>query len=331
MESFTIKYELDDLCDENRNNSTKPNDDDICNSSSTLKQKSSCICFKLARLFGDILSTSKNDDTKNESDKPHISASTTISNPQNELKRIFQEIKIIQKDQKVLQEKFNIFSKYCLPKQDENMQTKSDSFEQKLSKDMCQEDKRRPNPFSSTSNQNVQLNSFLTGAKKRKFLSAKSKALFLNQKLKSTAKKFKNNTEKENKPCSKIDSSHSSIVSSSFRSSSSSSSEKSYSSTNTIMSNNHNFFNKKDFADDTNSLITEKKSANESTDDKQDIIFEYSQASIDGSEQEYEIERSHSLDENKLKNFESMDNDLEEFCNSKEKSIYLFIYHKVPL
>ena len=184
MDSFSIKYEIDDLCEENNcSNGLENNQDEI-----QIKEKNNCICLRLAKLFSDLLKKEKS--TKNgrnlKSRDSSTSSCTSIraskaapisSNVNNreffqsEFEIINKELKLIREGQNELLDKYDLIfkrmsSKLFFPRKTYNSHTNyaqkqpAKRFASKSDLDDCNKKKI----YSSKQT--------LIGAKKRKFNNA---------------------------------------------------------------------------------------------------------------------------------------------------------------
>lgn len=170
MDSFTIKYEIDDLF-ANKND----------NLDSTEKsQKNSCICIRMARLFNDLLSNKENSTISNSSNSP----TTDTANSQQELKNIYKELKLVRKSQNDMLDKFNlIFTKLSPPicsSKNQNSNNRKSYFLGQNGDDRqvyANNGEKRPTLLLNNNNKIRTTNAddyrerenLLTGAKKRKF------------------------------------------------------------------------------------------------------------------------------------------------------------------
>ena len=203
MESFTIKYDIDDLIPKKQTNKTGNGENDVDdgesgidalnnnNKSNHKNLVNNCICLRMARMFTDLLSKPDQHDAQNSTD------------PQpNELKHIHKEIKTLRKYQFELNEKLNyIFAKLS------NSSTHH-AFKAPSSNPIAKKQSKPANTISPNSIHKATSSStsgLLTGAKKRKFNSSKTSA-YPNE----NAANFRSNTST---PTSSNSSSVSSLVS----------------------------------------------------------------------------------------------------------------------
>ena len=169
MESFTIKYDIDDLLPKKQTNPTGE-DDAPNNNNSTKNLVNSCICLRMARMFTDLLSKPEQNETQN--------SNNAIDPPQpNELKHIHKEIKTLRKYQFELNEKLNyIFAKLSSNSSSSssaNQAFKAPPSSNPLAKKQSKPQNPSPNSVQKASSSTSAL---LTGAKKRKFNSSSSKS-----------------------------------------------------------------------------------------------------------------------------------------------------------
>ena len=101
MDSFLIKYDIDDVMLKNSSNS---------NSSSKSNLSTQCICERLANLFNGILNKTESSPPPPPSSKPELADSNSNSS-QPEITAINNELKMIKKYQMDLSNKFNLIIK----------------------------------------------------------------------------------------------------------------------------------------------------------------------------------------------------------------------------
>ncbi len=181
MDSFSIKYEIDDLCDENN----YPNDFENNQDETLITEKNKCICLRLARLFSDLLSKEKSakkcENLKSRDSSSSSFASTRSSNNaifsatenntksfQSEFKIINKELKLIRDGQNELLEKYDLIfkqisSKLIFTRKNISPFAQKHPIKRFASKsDLNDCDQRKSSSIKQT----------LIGAKKRKFNSA---------------------------------------------------------------------------------------------------------------------------------------------------------------
>ena len=226
MDSFSIKYEIDDLCDENNFPNVFENNQD----ETLITEKNKCICLRLARLFSDLLTKDKAakkcENSKSRDSSSSSCPSTRSSNNamfsatenntksfQSEFKIINKELKLIRDGQNELLEKYDLIFKQISSKlifTRKNYNNLSHFAQKRFASksDLNDCDQRKSSSIKQT----------LIGAKKRKFNSAtlNRKSNFLKKKLillKHIVFKILK-YKKEKRSSSSIDSSTSSINSS---------------------------------------------------------------------------------------------------------------------
>lgn len=103
MESFTIKYDIDDLkSSSNEADKTKTNNESV-------SRKKACICHRMARLFSDLLSNENDEEEdKTSKKKPSHCGDETDEGAGRHLESIYHEIKLLRKYQVDLDTKFNL-------------------------------------------------------------------------------------------------------------------------------------------------------------------------------------------------------------------------------
>ena len=150
MDSFTIKYDLNDLLSKKS--------DELTDTEVNKTTNSNCICGRLANLFSSLL---KNDNENNNNDKKQPKQEND-----NKIDSINNELKLLRKYQSDLTNKFNLI----LNKLDNNLlnSTKSILHPPTLAATL----QPHPQIVTNTNGSNIhkqQTASLLTGAKKRKF------------------------------------------------------------------------------------------------------------------------------------------------------------------
>jgi hypothetical protein len=157
MDSFMIKYDLNDLISTN-----KPDENDTASPSIITNNTSSCICGRLAHMFGNLLSQ-KSDGNQPDPCKQYQ------QDEENKMNSINSELKLLRKYQSELANKFNLI----LSKLDANCATSAplnlNMSSNPLKSHIIQPASISNSPSlhnSNTKNINIQ---GLTGAKKRKF------------------------------------------------------------------------------------------------------------------------------------------------------------------
>ncbi len=182
MDSFTIKYEIDDLCDDNNSTNAIENDQE----EKLLNEKNTCICFRLAKLFSDLLtkenlikngkanlksrdsSSSSCASIRSSNTIPFSSVENNLKSVQSEFTFINKELKLIRKGQNEMLEKYDLIFKRMSSKlflSRKNYKTHA-NFAQKHSVKRFASKTDLNDCNSSKNNSHKQT---LVGAKKRKF------------------------------------------------------------------------------------------------------------------------------------------------------------------
>lgn len=109
MESFTIKYDIDDLKSSSNEAADKTKSEGEKSSNYVVSRKKACICHRMARLFSDLLSNEdEGDEDKTSKKKPSQCGDETDEGAGRHLESIYHEIKLLRKYQVDLDTKFNL-------------------------------------------------------------------------------------------------------------------------------------------------------------------------------------------------------------------------------
>ena len=108
MESFTIKYDMDDLPMRNTDEHSDSIENANNNSSSSSSNHRHCICHRMARLFSDLLVNNSTTNTSNNKSSRNNGSYDEDPDTLNSLTSIHREMKLLRKYQFDLDAKFNL-------------------------------------------------------------------------------------------------------------------------------------------------------------------------------------------------------------------------------